>query len=84
MRCAEYHAHPPSPALSSLAGTANVVAITAHIKKNHEYDVPEVISAPLSALGNVDYLKWVWKNTRQGAAAKPDAAGAAPTTDADK
>ena len=32
--------------------------ITAKVKEQHEYDVPEVISVPILG-GNPDYLKWI-------------------------
>lgn len=39
-------------------------ALTAHVKANHPYEVPEVISLPISG-GNHDYLKWLKENTRE-------------------
>eukprot|EP00252_Welwitschia_mirabilis_P027779 TRINITY_DN963_c0_g1_i1.p1 TRINITY_DN963_c0_g1~~TRINITY_DN963_c0_g1_i1.p1 ORF type:complete len:162 (-),score=20.34 TRINITY_DN963_c0_g1_i1:378-863(-) len=38
-------------------------SLTAHVKTNHPYDVPEVISLPITG-GNQDYLKWLKENTR--------------------
>lgn len=39
-------------------------ALTAHVKANHPYEVPEVISLPITG-GNYDYLKWLKENTRE-------------------
>ncbi|XP_031497400.1 protein CutA 1, chloroplastic isoform X2 [Nymphaea colorata] len=38
-------------------------ALTAHIKANHEYDVPEVIALPIQG-GNAQYLEWLKNSTR--------------------
>ncbi|KAL5714317.1 hypothetical protein ACHQM5_016297 [Ranunculus cassubicifolius] len=38
-------------------------ALTDHVKANHEYDVPEVISLPIVG-GSVPYLEWIKNNTR--------------------
>ncbi|KAL6645244.1 hypothetical protein ACP70R_016852 [Stipagrostis hirtigluma subsp. patula] len=39
-------------------------ALTEHVKANHEYDVPEVISLPISG-GNTKYLEWIKNSTRE-------------------
>ncbi|KAK3150698.1 hypothetical protein QOZ80_3AG0236530 [Eleusine coracana subsp. coracana] len=39
-------------------------ALTEHIKANHEYDVPEVISLPITG-GNTKYLEWIKNSTRE-------------------
>lgn len=39
-------------------------ALTAHVKANHPYEVPEVIALPISG-GNHDYLKWLKESTRE-------------------
>ncbi|KAI9007706.1 CutA1 divalent ion tolerance protein-domain-containing protein, partial [Hyaloraphidium curvatum] len=36
--------------------------ITAHVRANHPYEVPEVISLPITA-GNPAYLDWITQNT---------------------
>ncbi|KAL2655772.1 hypothetical protein AAZV13_04G084600 [Glycine max] len=38
-------------------------ALTEHVKTNHEYDVPEVISLPITG-GNLKYLEWIKESTR--------------------
>ncbi|CAD6209917.1 unnamed protein product [Miscanthus lutarioriparius] len=38
-------------------------ALTAHVKANHEYDVPEVIALPITG-GNTKYLEWLKNSTR--------------------
>ncbi|KAF7817014.1 protein CutA, chloroplastic isoform X1 [Senna tora] len=38
-------------------------ALTEHVKANHEYDVPEVISLPITG-GNLQYLEWLKNSTR--------------------
>ncbi|MBV9163859.1 MAG: divalent-cation tolerance protein CutA [Pseudonocardiales bacterium] len=38
-------------------------ALTEHIKKNHNYDVPEVVALPIMG-GSADYLSWVTDETR--------------------
>ncbi|CAK7347229.1 unnamed protein product [Dovyalis caffra] len=38
-------------------------ALTEHIKANHEYEVPEVISLPITG-GSIPYLKWLKDSTR--------------------
>ncbi|KAJ3673712.1 hypothetical protein LUZ60_005704 [Juncus effusus] len=38
-------------------------ALTEHVKSNHEYEVPEVISLPITG-GNDKYLEWIKNNTR--------------------
>lgn len=38
-------------------------ALTQHVKSNHEYDVPEVISLPITG-GNDKYLEWIKNSTR--------------------
>nr|XP_004501621.1 protein CutA, chloroplastic isoform X1 [Cicer arietinum] len=39
-------------------------ALTEHVKANHEYDVPEVISLPITG-GNLKYLEWLKESTRE-------------------
>jgi periplasmic divalent cation tolerance protein len=39
-------------------------ALTAHVKANHPYEVPEVIALPISG-GSHDYLKWLKEITRE-------------------
>ncbi|KAI4307468.1 hypothetical protein L6164_030651 [Bauhinia variegata] len=38
-------------------------ALTEHVKRNHEYEVPEVISLPITG-GNLKYLEWIKDSTR--------------------
>ncbi|GMY06993.1 protein CutA, chloroplastic [Fagus crenata] len=38
-------------------------ALTEHVKANHEYEVPEVISLPITG-GNPQYLEWLKNSTR--------------------
>ncbi|MGH3833101.1 MAG: divalent-cation tolerance protein CutA [Pseudonocardiaceae bacterium] len=38
-------------------------ALTEHIKKNHTYDMPEVVALPIVG-GSADYLSWVTAETR--------------------
>ncbi|KAJ6939542.1 hypothetical protein NC651_005866 [Populus alba x Populus x berolinensis] len=38
-------------------------ALTEHVKANHEYEVPEVISLPITG-GSIPYLKWLKDSTR--------------------
>ncbi|XP_009342570.2 protein CutA, chloroplastic [Pyrus x bretschneideri] len=38
-------------------------ALTAHVKANHPYDVPEVIALPINA-GSLPYLEWIKNSTR--------------------
>ncbi|KAL3514250.1 hypothetical protein ACH5RR_026967 [Cinchona calisaya] len=38
-------------------------ALTEHVKANHEYEVPEVISLPITG-GNLQYLEWIKNTTR--------------------
>ncbi|CAN0838822.1 Protein CutA, chloroplastic [Linum grandiflorum] len=38
-------------------------SLTEHVKANHEYDTPEVISLPITG-GSTEYLEWVKKSTR--------------------
>ncbi|XP_050215270.1 protein CutA, chloroplastic [Mercurialis annua] len=38
-------------------------ALTEHVKANHEYDVPEVISLPITG-GSIPYLEWLKNSTR--------------------
>jgi periplasmic divalent cation tolerance protein len=38
-------------------------ALTEHIRKNHSYDVPEVVALPIVG-GSHDYLSWVTDETR--------------------
>jgi periplasmic divalent cation tolerance protein len=40
-----------------------VPALTAHIKANHSYDVPEVIATPITG-GSPEYLSWLLDQTR--------------------
>lgn len=40
-----------------------VAALTAHIKANHSYDVPEIIAIPITG-GNAEYLSWLVAETR--------------------
>ena len=37
--------------------------LTGYIKKNHSYDVPEVVALPIVG-GSTDYLSWVTNETR--------------------
>ncbi|QCE15964.1 protein CutA, chloroplastic isoform X1 [Vigna unguiculata] len=39
-------------------------ALTEHVKAHHEYDVPEVISLPITG-GNLKYLEWIKESTRE-------------------
>ncbi|CAI8599178.1 unnamed protein product [Vicia faba] len=39
-------------------------ALTDHVKANHEYDVPEVISLPITG-GSLKYLEWLKESTRE-------------------
>ncbi len=39
-------------------------ALTEYIKKNHSYDVPEVVALPIVG-GSEDYLRWITDETRQ-------------------
>ncbi|XP_054789140.1 protein CutA 1, chloroplastic-like isoform X2 [Prosopis cineraria] len=39
-------------------------ALTEHVKANHEYEVPEVISLPITG-GNLKYLEWIKDSTRE-------------------
>ncbi|XP_058786256.1 protein CutA 1, chloroplastic isoform X2 [Vicia villosa] len=39
-------------------------ALTEHVKANHEYDVPEVISLPITG-GNLKYLEWLKESTKE-------------------
>ncbi|KAF2299769.1 hypothetical protein GH714_003264 [Hevea brasiliensis] len=38
-------------------------ALTEHVKANHEYEVPEVISLPITG-GSIPYLEWLKNSTR--------------------
>jgi periplasmic divalent cation tolerance protein len=40
-----------------------VTALTAHIKDNHSYDVPEIIATPITG-GSAAYLSWLVAETR--------------------
>ncbi|MDQ2789938.1 MAG: divalent-cation tolerance protein CutA [Pseudonocardiales bacterium] len=40
-----------------------VTALTAHIKVNHGYDLPEVIATPITG-GSAEYLSWLVAETR--------------------
>ena len=44
--------------------------IEANIKKVHPYDVPEILAVPVLE-GNIDYLRWVRKETARGTKRKP-------------
>ncbi|KAK4274156.1 hypothetical protein QN277_017430 [Acacia crassicarpa] len=39
-------------------------ALTEHVRANHEYEVPEVISLPITG-GNLKYLEWIKESTRE-------------------
>ncbi|KAL2340014.1 hypothetical protein Fmac_007954 [Flemingia macrophylla] len=39
-------------------------ALTEHVKSNHQYDVPEVISLPITG-GNLKYLEWIKESTKE-------------------
>ena len=41
-----------------------VSALTSYIQKEHPYDVPEVISVPVTA-GSAPYIEWVKEETRK-------------------
>lgn len=43
--------------------TDQLDALTAHIKANHPYDVPEVVATPILG-GNPAYLQWLTDETR--------------------
>lgn len=43
--------------------TDRVEALKDHIKKNHSYDVPEIIVVPIVD-GSAEYLKWLTNETR--------------------
>lgn len=43
--------------------TDRLDSLTEYIKKNHSYDVPEVVVLPVMG-GNADYLSWVTNETR--------------------
>lgn len=53
--------------------TSMVEALIAAVKKEHPYDVPEVISVPMGE-GNVDYLNWVRTNTTRPISSSPSSA----------
>ena len=40
-----------------------VAALTAHIKANHGYDLPEIIATPITG-GSTEYLSWLVTETR--------------------
>ncbi len=40
-----------------------VTAVTAYIKDNHSYDVPEIIAIPIAG-GSAEYLSWLITETR--------------------
>ena len=40
-----------------------VTALTAHIKDNHSYDLPEIIAIPIAG-GSAEYLSWLITETR--------------------
>lgn len=42
----------------------NIDGIEAYIKKNHPYEVPEIISREI-AWGSGEYLEWIKKNARK-------------------
>jgi len=39
-----------------------VTALTAHIKDNHSYDLPEIIAIPITG-GSAEYLSWLIAET---------------------
>lgn len=41
-----------------------VTALTAHIKDNHSYDLPEIIAIPIAG-GSAEYLSWLMAETRR-------------------
>ena len=43
--------------------TDRLDALTEHIKKHHNYDIPEVVALPIVG-GSDDYLSWVTDETR--------------------
>jgi periplasmic divalent cation tolerance protein len=43
--------------------TDRLDALTEHIKKNHSYDVPEVVALSIVG-GSADYLSWITNETR--------------------
>jgi len=43
--------------------TDQLDALTEYLKKNHSYDVPEVVALPIVG-GSTDYLSWVSNETR--------------------
>jgi periplasmic divalent cation tolerance protein len=45
--------------------TDRLDALTEYIKKNHSYDVPEVVALPIVG-GSGDYLSWVTEETSPG------------------
>ncbi len=44
--------------------SALVKSLMTFVKRNHPYDVPEIIALPIKA-GLADYLKWISKETYQ-------------------
>jgi periplasmic divalent cation tolerance protein len=42
---------------------ANFENVRELIKKNHSYELPEIIATPIVA-GNEEYLEWFRKNTK--------------------
>jgi uncharacterized protein involved in tolerance to divalent cations len=51
-------------------------ALTAHVRANHPYSVPEVLALPVVG-GNADYLSWLAASTRASAPAPAPAPAAA-------
>jgi periplasmic divalent cation tolerance protein len=37
--------------------------LTAHIRDNHSYDLPEIITTPITG-GSIEYLSWLVAETR--------------------
>jgi len=44
--------------------TSLMSELTANVKKNHPYEVPEIVAVPLLEEGNPDYFKWIDENTK--------------------
>jgi periplasmic divalent cation tolerance protein len=40
-----------------------LTALTAHIRDNHSYDLPEIIATPITG-GSTEYLSWLVAETR--------------------
>lgn len=54
----------------SKARTRDFGLIEANIRKVHPYDVPEILAVPVLE-GNIDYLRWVRRETTRRARRKP-------------